>query len=162
MKKQALLIVAGGLMIFASACNNQQSNTPSQGQVDSMVNARVDKMQDDMQAKNDSIINAQAKAQADSIAIATKADSIAKAMNEKNVSKKTTTTTHKASNGKTTTTTTTTTTETPKPGGLKGSSDQNNTNTGGLKSHSDQSQSTKSGGGLRSHSDQSQQPQPSK
>lgn len=146
--KKSLLFLSSGLLLLA-ACNNQPSNTPSQGQVDSMVNARVDKMQNDMQAKNDSIIAAQAKITADSLAVIAKADSMAKAMNA--ADKAAASTNRKTTTHKTTTTKETTVTQPvapPAQGGLRGHSDQS------VQQQQQQTQKQQQSGGLRSHSDQ--------
>jgi len=145
MKKRSFLVLAGGLLAFA-ACNNPAADTgASQTQIDSMVNARVEEIRAQMTASNDSMINALAQIKADSMIAAMKPGTSV-----------------------TTSTTTTRTVKTPKPttqpaeppvkqGGIKGHSDQSNTNGGGIKSHSDQNATqTKPGGGLRSHSDQNQ------
>lgn len=137
MKKQALLLLAGGLLTFA-ACTNEQAPAGgyTQEQLDSAVNARVSELQAGMQASNDSAINALAQWKADSMIAAAKGGTTSK------------TTTTKTSPGKTTTSTTTTTT-TPPP--------KNNVQTGGLKSQSDQGKAndktTVQGGGLKSQSD---------
>lgn len=144
MKKHSFLVLAGGLLAFA-ACNNPAADTgASQAQIDSMVNARVEAIRAEMAASNDSLINALAQIKADSMMVAMKPGTSV-----------TTTTTRTVKNTKPTTTKPT---EPVKQGGLKGHSDQSNTNSGGLKSHSDQnaSQNKTNGGGLRSHSDQSQ------
>ncbi|PZF73249.1 hypothetical protein [Taibaiella soli] len=138
--KKSLLFLSSGLLLLAACNNNQPSNAPNEGQVDSMVNARVDKMQNDMQAKNDSIIQAQAKATADSLAIVTKADSMAKAMNAAN--KATASTPHKTTTHKTTTTKETTVTQpvAPAPAPTVGNGkpqmgQQNNNNANGTNSN---------------------------
>lgn len=69
MKKQMLLLMAGGLLAFAS-CNSNNGNQASQAQIDSMVNVKVMEIQTQMAAKNDSIINALAQAKADSMMVA--------------------------------------------------------------------------------------------
>lgn len=73
MKKQALFLLAGGLLTFA-ACTNEQANTGgyTQEQLDSAVNARVAELQAAMQASNDSAINALAQWKADSMIAAAK------------------------------------------------------------------------------------------
>ena len=73
MKKQALLLLAGGLLTFA-ACTNDQAPTGgyTQDQLDSAVNARVSELQAAMQASNDSAINALAQWKADSMIAAAK------------------------------------------------------------------------------------------
>lgn len=53
--------------IFFCACSGGTQEPPSRAEVDSQVNARVNALQLQMQAKNDSIINAMAKHRADSI-----------------------------------------------------------------------------------------------
>lgn len=73
MKKQTLLLMAGGLMALASCNNNAGEATgASQAQVDSMVNARVEEIRTQMMASNDSLINAMAAMKADSIIAAMK------------------------------------------------------------------------------------------
>jgi uncharacterized membrane protein len=67
MKKQSILFLAGGLMALASCNNGGQNAGMSQAQVDSMVNVKVQEMTVQMQAKNDSSINALAQAKADSM-----------------------------------------------------------------------------------------------
>lgn len=73
MKKQALFLLAGGLLTFA-ACTNEQVSSGgfTQEQVDSAVNARVAELQAAMQASNDSAINALAQWKADSMIAAAK------------------------------------------------------------------------------------------
>jgi hypothetical protein len=53
--------------ILLGACGPTMQEPPSRGQVDSLVNVRVNALQLEMQAKNDSIINALARHRADSI-----------------------------------------------------------------------------------------------
>lgn len=67
MKKQSILFLAGGLLALASCNNGGQTAGMSQAQVDSMVNVKVQEMTVQMQAKNDSSINALAQAKADSM-----------------------------------------------------------------------------------------------
>ena len=69
MKKQTLLLLTGGLLTFA-ACNNNTNQNASQAEIDSMVNVKVAELQVQMQAKNDSIINALAQVKADSMVAA--------------------------------------------------------------------------------------------
>jgi hypothetical protein len=73
MKKQLSLIMAGGLLAFAS-CNSGTTpeNGASQATIDSTVNARVEQIRTEMMAKNDSIINAMAQMKADSMMAAMK------------------------------------------------------------------------------------------
>jgi hypothetical protein len=71
MKKQALLLMAGGVLAFAS-CNTTTNEGASQAQIDSMVNARVEEIRLEMMAQNDSMINALALIKADSIIAAMK------------------------------------------------------------------------------------------
>lgn len=71
MKKQSFLLMAGALMALAS-CQNDNSNTADQAQIDSMVNARVEEMRIQMMAANDSLINIEAQRRADSIIAAMK------------------------------------------------------------------------------------------
>ncbi len=104
MKKQALFLLAGGLLTFA-ACTNDQAPAGgyTQEQVDSAVEARLAEMQAQMQASNDSTINVLAQWKADSMIAAAKGGNTSK-----------TTTTKSTPTKSTTTTTTTTTTPTPK------------------------------------------------
>jgi len=53
-------------ILFAS-CSGGTQEPPSHAEVDSIVNARVNTLQVQMQSKNDSIINDMAKKRADSI-----------------------------------------------------------------------------------------------
>lgn len=69
MKKQTLLLIAGGMIALASCSSNSNQNA-SQAQIDSMVNVKTGEMQATMQSRNDSTINALAKAKADSITAA--------------------------------------------------------------------------------------------
>ncbi len=73
MKKQTLLLLAGGMLAFAS-CNNAPAGGGgmSQAQVDSAVNARVDAMRTELTMQNDSLINAMAQIKADSMIAAMK------------------------------------------------------------------------------------------
>lgn len=87
MKKLSLLLFTGATLALAS-CGGDTSgnNAPSQAQIDSMVNARVEELKAEMAAKNDSMINAMAQMKADSIIAATKSGSTT----AKNVPAKTT------------------------------------------------------------------------
>ncbi len=73
MKKQALFLLAGGLLTFA-ACTNDQAPAGgyTQEQVDSAVDARLAELQAQMQATNDSTINVLAQWKADSMIAAAK------------------------------------------------------------------------------------------
>lgn len=74
MKRQALLLIAGGLMALAS-CQSETTTTTnemSQAQIDSTVNARVEEMRMQMMASNDSLINEMALYKADSMCAAMK------------------------------------------------------------------------------------------
>ncbi len=74
MKKQTLLLLAGGMLALAS-CQNEApavSAGPSEAQIDSMVNARVEAMRSELMAQNDSLINALAQWKADSMIAAMK------------------------------------------------------------------------------------------
>lgn len=73
MKKQTLLLMAGGILALAS-CNNEQAADAgmNQAQVDSAVNARVEEIRAELMAQNDSLINALAQWKADSIIAAMK------------------------------------------------------------------------------------------
>lgn len=68
MKKQSLLLITGGLLALAS-CNTESANNAdnSQAKIDSMVNARVEELRMELEAKNDSMINAMAMLKADSM-----------------------------------------------------------------------------------------------
>lgn len=66
MKKQGLLLIAGGLLALAS-CQNDANTGASDAQIDSMVNARVEELRMEMMMQNDSLINAMATLKADSI-----------------------------------------------------------------------------------------------
>lgn len=66
MKKQGLLLIAGGLLALAS-CQNDANNGASDAQIDSMVNARVEELRMEMMMQNDSLINEMALMKADSI-----------------------------------------------------------------------------------------------
>ena len=71
MKKQALFLMAGALVAFAS-CNNAPTEGASQAQIDSTVNARVEEIRLQLMAENDSLINALAQMKADSMIAAMK------------------------------------------------------------------------------------------
>ncbi|MEI8280013.1 MAG: hypothetical protein WCG87_09635, partial [Bacteroidota bacterium] len=64
--------LAGSVIMFA-ACNNASTEKPAEN-VDSIANAKAEQMRGQMAAKNDSIINAMAKAKADSTEAAMKAE----------------------------------------------------------------------------------------
>lgn len=53
--------------ILLGACGPTMQEPPSRAEIDSLVNVRVNALQLEMQAKNDSIINAMARHRADSI-----------------------------------------------------------------------------------------------
>jgi len=72
MKKQSILFLAGGLLALASCNNNAENANMSQAQIDSMVNVKVAEMTVQMQASNDSMINALAQVKADSMIAAMK------------------------------------------------------------------------------------------
>ncbi len=72
MKKQMIFMMAGGLLALAS-CNNAATTGPSEAQIDSMVNAKLQVKEAELVAKNDSIINAMATMKADSMMMAAKA-----------------------------------------------------------------------------------------
>ena len=71
-KKQTLLVLAGGLLTFAACTNEAKDGEYTQEQVDSIVDARVMEMQTQMQMSNDSAINALAQWKADSMIAAAK------------------------------------------------------------------------------------------
>jgi len=100
MKKQVILFLSAGVLFF-SACNNQPANNgASQAQIDSMVDAKVDKVKQDLAAQNDSLINAKAQEKAAEMTTAAPATQAAPAAAPARHSSSTKTT-------KTTTTTTT-------------------------------------------------------
>jgi len=72
MKKLTLLLLTGYIITFASCSSSNDSQNAAQAQIDSMVTVKTGQIQASMQAKNDSIINALAKAKADSIIAAAK------------------------------------------------------------------------------------------
>jgi len=136
MKKQVSLMMAAGLLAFASCNSGNTDNSASQAQIDSTVNARVESIRTEMMMKNDSIINAMAQMKADSIIAAMKGEKA-----PATVSRTTHTTSH-------------TSTPVSQPAA--------STNTGGksgldnIKSHSDQN--AQSGlDKIKSHSDQNSQ-----
>lgn len=68
MKKQSLLLITGGLLAMASCNTEPAANADdSQAKIDSMVNERVEQIRLELQAQNDSLINAMAIYKADSI-----------------------------------------------------------------------------------------------
>jgi len=68
MKKQSLLFIAGGILALASCNTDTAGNAEeTQAKVDSMVNARVEEIRMELEAKNDSMINEMAIYRADSI-----------------------------------------------------------------------------------------------
>ena len=67
MKKQTLVLLAGGLLTFAACTNDQATGGYTQEQLDSAVNARITEIQAQLQASNDSAINALAQIKADSM-----------------------------------------------------------------------------------------------
>jgi len=157
MRKQTILLLAGGLLTFA-ACKNESADSGgfTQEYVDSAVNARVMELQVQMQASNDSVINALATWKADSMIAAAKGQ-------------KPTTPKPRVNNPGSATAPPPPPVEPPKPptvqsGGLKSQSDQNRVKDknsvqgGGLKSKSDQNktkdQNGVQGGGLKSQSDE--------
>ena len=100
MKKQTLVLLAGGLLTFAACTNDQATGGYTQEQLDSAVNARVTEIQAQLQASNDSAINALAQIKADSMLAAMKGGG--------SVTRSTTTKTTTPATSTTTTTTTTT------------------------------------------------------
>ncbi|MES2479556.1 MAG: hypothetical protein V4561_10735 [Bacteroidota bacterium] len=142
MKKYFLLFAAGGLLTLAS-CGGETTPTETVN-VDSLAQVKVDSIAAAQKAVSDSTIAAQAQATADSLRMVMRDDSIiaaTKAAGKKVPAKKVVV--------KKATQVVKEETATPKPGGLRGSSDQNTQ--GGLRSNSDQN---KQSGGLRSNSDQ--------
>jgi hypothetical protein len=101
MKKQALLLMAGGVLAFAS-CNTATNEGASQAQIDSMVNARVDEIRLEMMAQNDSLINEMALIKADSIIAAMKGGSTAKSGGKKTAPKQNNPITSQGGSGTTT------------------------------------------------------------
>ncbi|OSZ79322.1 hypothetical protein CAP35_14005 [Chitinophagaceae bacterium IBVUCB1] len=109
MKKQSLLLLAGGMLALAS-CQNEAAAPaagPSEAQIDSMVNARVEEARMELMASNDSLINALAQWKADSMIAAMKGS---KPAAPKPVVKKTVAPSGKSTAGNTGTATTTTST----------------------------------------------------
>lgn len=73
MKKLSVLLITGVTVALASCGGENTAGTaPSQAQIDSMVNARVEELRIEMEAKNDSIINSLAQIKADSMIAAMK------------------------------------------------------------------------------------------
>jgi hypothetical protein len=77
MKKQALLVVAGSMLAFAS-CQQEggMDSAAMQATIDSTVNARVEEIRLEMMASNDSMINALAQWKADSMIAAMKGGTV--------------------------------------------------------------------------------------
>jgi hypothetical protein len=77
MKKQALLVVAGSMLAFAS-CQQEagMDSAAMQATIDSTVNARVEEIRLQMMASNDSMINALAQWKADSMIAAMKGGTV--------------------------------------------------------------------------------------
>jgi hypothetical protein len=153
MKKYFLLFAAGGLLTLAS-CGGD--TTPAETtNVDSIAAVKADSIAAVLKAQSDSAIAMAAQATADSLAQVMREDSII-AATKAAAGKGAKTTTKKPAPKPTLSSSTGTVVTTPepaKPGGMKGSSDQNSQG-GGMKSHSDQNQEKK--GGMKSHSDQNQ------
>jgi hypothetical protein len=103
MKKYAFVLLAGSI-IGLSACGSD-SNTNTQEQIDSAVNAKTAELEAARNAQTDSILNEMARMKADSVAMA---DSIAKAANTSSTTVTKTTTTTKTSKPATTKPATTT------------------------------------------------------
>ena len=80
MKKHALLLIAGSVMLM-TACNNSTEQKPAEN-VDSLANVKAEQMKAEMAAKNDSVINAMAKAKADSTEAAMKKEEEMKKVEE--------------------------------------------------------------------------------
>lgn len=73
MKKQALVLLAGGLLTFAACTSEQKTDGAyTQEQLDSAVNARIEELRAELAASNDSAINALAQWKADSMIAAAK------------------------------------------------------------------------------------------
>lgn len=141
MKKQLLLLTAGGMLALAS-CKNEAPATaagPSDAQIDSMVNARVEEMRTQLMAENDSLINALAQWKADSMIAAMKGAPAPKA---KPVAKKPAPAHNSIQSGNQPATSSASTSSSSS--GIQGHSDQNaQSGLKGIKSNSDQN--TKSG-----------------
>lgn len=90
MKKYAFVLLAGSI-IGLSACGSD-SNTSTQEQIDSAVNAKTAELEAARNAQTDSILNEMARMKADSVAMA---DSMAKAANTTSTTVTKTTTTTK-------------------------------------------------------------------
>ncbi len=71
MRKQTLLFFAGAMLVMASCNTTNQDTTADQATIDSMVNARVEELREQMMLENDSLINELAWMRADSIINAT-------------------------------------------------------------------------------------------
>ncbi len=84
-------MMAGSLLALAS-CNNAATTAPSQAQIDSMVNSRVDMARIEMEAKNDSIINAMVTMRVDSTLLAMKSGGSSAKTTRPNTTKPTTST----------------------------------------------------------------------
>jgi len=72
MKHRSLILAAAtGALAFAASCNNDSGNTTDeaviQAKIDSAVQARMEEMQAQLAAQNDSLINAMAMMKADSM-----------------------------------------------------------------------------------------------
>ena len=67
MRKQTLLFFAGAMLVMASCNTTNQDTTADQATIDSMVNARVEELREQMMLENDSLINELAWMRADSI-----------------------------------------------------------------------------------------------
>ncbi len=143
MKKQSLLLLAGGMLALAS-CQNEAAAPaagPSEAQIDSMVNARVEAIRTELMASNDSLINALAQWKADSMIAAMKGS---KPAAQKPVAKKPTPPSGNSTAGNTGAV------KSEKPTGIKANSDQNaQSGLNSIKSQSDQN----SKGGLKSIKD---------
>src|SRR5580704_10246059 len=132
MKKQ-LLLLAGSALILAS-CGSNNTNQNQQAQIDSMAKVNAAMQDATHKAKNDSTINAMAKAKADSMEMADKSKHHEGG--------------HKSGHNSQENTSNTPPPVTPPPAGMKGHSDQNQNNPNNT--------GQKQGGGMRSHSDQNQ------
>ena len=123
MKKHALLLIAGSVMLM-TACNNSTEQKPAEN-VDSLANVKAEQMKVEMAAKNDSVINAMAKAKADSTEAAMKKEEEMKKQEEAKKGSHTKTHTKETTKETKTTTTTTKTETAPAPNTNAGKVDPN-------------------------------------
>lgn len=147
MKKQSLVLLAGGILALASCNSGSTGNAEAdQAKVDSIVNARVEEIRMQLLEENNAKINQMAQERADSIIAAMTGKPVAK---KKAVTNKKETVTS-SGDAKAANQMTNATVDEPKTG-FQSHSDQDKKQ-GGFQSHSDQNK--KDNGGFKSHSDQ--------